>query len=285
MEIKLEKKFRSFEGTTEFYSHPSLTTQTQMKFSVYRPPQAATQKVPVLYWLSGLECSEENFMAKSGAQRWAAELGLMIVCPDTSPRGAGVIGESESWDLGLGASFYVNSTQEPWKKNYQMYDYITKELRTLVESQFPVRGELSGISGHSMGGHGALVIALKEPGRYRSVSAFSPIVAPTIAPWGQKAFSAYLGSKKADWSSYDAHLLVAKTDSRIPLLVDVGTDDRFLTTQLFPEMLERACETAKYPLTLRRRSGYDHSYYFVSTFIKEHLEHHASAMAKLGNVR
>ncbi len=279
--LKLEKKFRSFEGTVEFYSHASTTTHTAMKFSLFRPPQAATKKVPVLYWLSGLECSEENFMAKASAQKWAAELGLMIVCPDTSPRGAGVAGETDSWDLGVAASFYVNSTQEPWAKNYRMYDYITKELRTLVEKEFPVAGELSGISGHSMGGHGALVIALKEAGRYRSASAFSPIAAPSLCPWGEKAFTHYLGVNKATWAEYDTHLLVAKAKAKIELLVDIGTDDRFLATQLMPEKLERACAAANYPLTLRRRSGYDHSYYFVSSFIKEHLEHHARALNQI----
>lgn len=276
--MKLEKKFRSFEGTVEFYSHDSATTKTPMKFSVYRPPQAANRKVPVVYWLSGLECSEENFMQKAGAQRWAAELGLMIVCPDTSPRGAGVPGETDAWDLGVAASFYVNATEGAWAKNYRMYDYITKELRTLVEANFPVVGEMSGIFGHSMGGHGALVIALREAGRYQSASAFAPIVAPSLVPWGQKAFAAYLGNNQTAWAEYDAHCLVKHAKAKLPLLVDVGTDDKFLTTQLQPDKLEQACAAAGYPLTLHRRVGYDHSYYFVSSFIKEHLEHHAKAL-------
>ncbi len=258
----------------EVYSHLSSATQTPMKFSVYRPPQAAERRVPVLYWLSGLTCTEENFMAKAGAQQFAAQHGLLLVAPDTSPRGANLPGESESWDFGVGAGFYVNAAQAPWSKHYRMYEYVTDELPTLVKENFPVFPNREAISGHSMGGHGALVAALRQPGRYLSVSAFAPICAPTLCPWGEKAFKNYLGTVEAG-AEYDAHLLIQKAKSRFPLLVDQGTEDKFLKDQLKPEKLQAACENSGFPLTLRMQPGYDHSYYFIASFMGDHIAHHA----------
>lgn len=247
-----------------------------MNFAVYLPPQAAQQKLPVLYWLSGLTCSEQNFIAKAGAQRYAAEHGVILVVPDTSPRGDAVA-DADGYDLGKGAGFYVNATQAPWAKHYRMYDYIVSELPALIEAHFPASGARA-ISGHSMGGHGALVIALKNPGRYRSVSAFAPIVAPSQLPWGEKAFTAYLGEDRAAWRDYDACALLAAARERLPLLIDQGDADEFLATQLQPQRLQAAAEAAGHPLTLRLQPGYDHSYYFIASFIGEHIAHHAAAL-------
>ena len=249
-----------------------------MKFAVYLPLQAQAGPVPVLYWLSGLTCSEQNFITKAGAQRYAAEHGIAIVAPDTSPRGEGMA-DAEGYDLGLGAGFYLNATQEPWSVHYRMYDYVVNELPALVEANFPVSDARS-ISGHSMGGHGALVIALRNPGRYRSVSAFAPIVAPSRVPWGEKAFAAYLGDDRAAWARYDACELVKAATERLPLLVDQGEADDFLETQLKPQRLVDACATAGHPLQLRMRPGYDHSYYFIASFIGEHIAHHAAALKR-----
>ena len=265
-----------FGGWQDVYRHHSDVLGCDMNFAVYLPPQAATQKLPVLYWLSGLTCTEQNFITKAGAQRYAAEHGVVIVAPDTSPRGDNVA-DAEGYDLGKGAGFYVNATQAPWSTHYRMYDYVASELPALIEADFPVTTERA-ISGHSMGGHGALVIALKNPGRYRSVSAFSPIVAPSQAPWGEKAFTAYLGEDRAAWKSYDATALIAEASERLPLLVNQGDADEFLANQLKPELLQAACAEAGHPLQLRLQPGYDHSYYFIESFIGEHIAHHAAAL-------
>ena len=265
-----------FGGWQDVYRHHSDVLGCDMNFAVYLPPQAATQKLPVLYWLSGLTCTEQNFITKAGAQRYAAEHGVIIVAPDTSPRGDDVA-DAEGYDLGKGAGFYVNATQAPWSRHYRMYDYVVAELPALVEANFPV-SDARAISGHSMGGHGALVIALKNPGRYRSVSAFSPIVAPSQVPWGEKAFTAYLGEDRAAWKSYDATALIAEASERLPLLVNQGDADEFLANQLKPELLQAACAEAGHPLQLRLQPGYDHSYFFIASFIEDHLRHHGRAL-------
>ncbi|UOV03620.1 S-formylglutathione hydrolase [Pseudoxanthomonas sp. F37] len=265
-----------FGGWQDVYEHASPTLGCTMRFAVYLPPQAEAQKLPVLYWLSGLTCTEQNFITKAGAQRYAAEHGIILVAPDTSPRGDGVA-DAEGYDLGKGAGFYVNATQAPWAAHYRMYDYVLHELPALIEAEFPATGARA-ISGHSMGGHGALTIALKNPGRYRSVSAFSPIVAPTQVPWGEKAFAAYLGEDRAAWRAHDTVELIAQATERLPLLVDQGDADEFLRTQLKPELLQAAAAAAGHPLTLRMQPGYDHSYYFIASFIGDHLAHHAEAL-------
>ena len=265
-----------FGGWQDVYRHESETLACGTNFAVYLPPQAQTQKLPVLYWLSGLTCTEQNFITKAGAQRYAAEHGVILVAPDTSPRGEDVA-DTDGYDLGKGAGFYVNATQPPWSKHYRMYDYVVSELPTLIEANFPTT-EARAISGHSMGGHGALIVALKNPGRYRSVSAFSPIVAPMQAPWGEKAFTAYLGEDREAWQAWDATALVAGASERLPLLVDQGDADEFLAGQLKPELLQAACEAADHPLELRLQPGYDHSYYFIESFIGEHIAHHAKAL-------
>jgi S-formylglutathione hydrolase len=265
---------KSFGGWHKQYSHDSEVLKCPMRFAVYLPPQTASgQKVPVLYWLSGLTCTDENFMQKAGAHRLAAELGIAIVAPDTSPRGEDVAND-EGYDLGQGAGFYVNATQAPWSDHYRMYDYVVNELPRLVESLFPVSDQRA-IAGHSMGGHGALMIALKNPGRFSSVSAFSPITHPTNCPWGEKAFNAYLGSDRSTWEQYDSALLMANATDFTPALVDQGEADSFLEEQLKPEALEKAAASSDYPLTLRRQEGYDHSYYFIASFIEDHLRFHA----------
>ena len=265
-----------FGGWQDVYRHHSDVLGCEMNFAVYLPPQAATQKLPVLYWLSGLTCTEQNFITKAGAQRYAAEPGVILVAPDTSPRGDGVA-DAEGYDLGKGAGFYVNATQEPWSQHYRMYDYVASELPALIEANFPAT-DARGISGHSMGGHGALIVALKNPGRYRSVSAFSPIVAPSQVPWGQKALEAYLGTDRNAWRDWDATALAAGASERLPLLIDQGEADEFLATQLKPKLLQAACAAAGHPLQLRMQPGYDHSYYFIESFIGEHIAHHAAAL-------
>jgi len=264
---------KSFGGWHKQYSHFSKTLNCNMRFAIYLPPQASLGKnVPVLYWLSGLTCSDENFMQKAGALRIAAELGVAIVAPDTSPRGDEVA-DDEAYDLGQGAGFYVNATQAPWNRHYQMYDYVLNELPALIESTFPVSGKRA-ISGHSMGGHGALTIAMKNPARYTSVSAFSPICNPIDCPWGQKAFDAYLGKDTETWQDYDASVLMRKATSFVPVLVDQGESDNFLVEQLKPEALTAAAKSSAYPLTLNMHQGYDHSYYFIAAFIENHLRFH-----------
>ena len=274
---------RSFGGWHRRFRHRSAALGCDMVFAIYLPPQAEAGPVPVLYWLSGLTCTDENFMQKAGAQRLAAELGIAIVAPDTSPRGTGVPGDPDgAWDFGLGAGFYVNATEEPWRRHYRMYDYVVEELPALVEAHFPASDARS-ISGHSMGGHGALVCALKNPGRYRSVSAFAPIANPSACPWGEKAFARYLGADRARWLEWDACALIAGTRERLPLLVDQGEADGFLAEQLRPEALRAACAAAGHPLNLRLQPGYDHSYYFIASFIEDHLHHHARALGRLGD--
>lgn len=248
-----------------------------MQFAVYIPPQAESSKVPVIYWLSGLECTEQNFAQKGGAQRVASELGIMIVCPDTSPRGCGIEGEDDSWDFGTGAGFYVNATREPWNKNYRMYSYVTEELPAVIAEKFPINQGKQSIMGHSMGGHGALICALKNPGKYCSVSAFAPICHPSASNWGRKAFSGYLGSEDdGNWSDWDATKLVAKYDGPpLEIFIDQGMADKFLTAgQLQPETFVEACKNAEMAVILKKREGYDHGYYYIATFIEEHLEHH-----------
>ena len=266
----------SYGGWQDVYRHHSDTLDCTMQFAVYLPPQAGSRACPVLYWLSGLTCTEQNSITKAGAQRYAAEHGIAIVCPDTSPRGDAVA-DADGYDLGKGAGFYVDATQAPWAAHYRMYSYVADELPALVEANFPVT-DARAISGHSMGGHGALVVALRNPGRYRSVSAFSPIVAPSRVPWGEKAFAAYLGSDRDAWAQYDASALVASAGEKLPLLVDQGGADEFLDTQLRPQLLQAACNAAGHPLSLRLQPGYDHSYYFIASFIGEHIAHHAAAL-------
>lgn len=269
----------SFGGQQRQYSHSSDVLNCSMRFSIFLPSIAATQKVPVLYWLSGLTCTDENFVQKAGAQKYAEQHGLAIVAPDTSPRGEGVPDDSEgSYDFGLGAGFYVNATAAPWSKHYQMYDYITQELPALIAENFPVDGNKSSIFGHSMGGHGALTIALKNSEQYQSVSAFAPIASPMRCPWGEKALGNYLGKNREAWHDYDASELVGKAKRQIPMLVDQGTGDQFLAEQLQPELLIEACDNANYPLTLRMQEGYDHSYFFMASFMEDHVAFHAQAL-------
>ena len=274
---------KSFGGWNKQYSHFSEVLNCQMRFAIYLPPQASTgQKVPVLYWLSGLTCTDENFMHKAGAQRIAAQLGIAIVAPDTSPRGEGVPDDEDAaYDFGLGAGFYVNATQAPWNKHYQMYDYVVQELPSLIESIFPVSDQRA-ISGHSMGGHGALVVALKNIERYSSVSAFSPICNPVNCPWGQKALGNYLGDDRQSWAQYDASELMKASEFHIPALVDQGGADDFLLEQLKPEVLEAAAKVSAYPLELRLQEGYDHSYFFIASFIEDHLRFHAANLKGKG---
>lgn len=276
--VECVNRYRCFDGTLGFYQHQSQVCRGVMRFAVYEPPQAQQEVLPVLYFLSGLTCTEENFMVKSGVQRLAAEYGLVIVAPDTSPRNTGTVGEETDWDLGMGAGFYVNATQVPWQAHYQMYDYVVQELPELVGAEFPVRRDRQGIFGHSMGGHGALVCALRNRDRYRSVSAFAPIVAPMRCPWGQKAFTHYLGADQATWQEYDASELVQQGPLEYPILIDQGLADSFLVEQLQPELFEQACAKVGQELRLRRQEGYDHSYYFIATFLADHLQHHAAAL-------
>lgn len=270
-----------FGGLQNRYRHHSHTLDCDMTLAVFLPPQAqAGQACPVLYWLSGLTCNDENFTQKAGAQRLAAELGLIIVAPDTSPRGENVADDPEgAWDFGLGAGFYVNATQSPWSSHYHMHDYIVQELTDLIEANFNVTDK-RGISGHSMGGHGALVCAFRNPGRYQSISAFAPITNPTQVPWGHKAFSNYLGDDTRLWKEWDACELIISAQEKLPLLIDQGDQDSFLETQLQPQNLELAAQQANYPLTLRMQAGYDHSYYFIATFIDDHLRHHANVLCE-----
>lgn len=274
-----------FGGRQEVWRHQSHITGAVMNIGIYLPPQALIgAPCPVLYWLSGLTCTEQNFITKAGAQQFAARHGIILVAPDTSPRGDDVPDAPDD-DLGQGAGFYVNATQPPWNRHYRMYDYITEELPALVQTHFPA-SEAHSIFGHSMGGHGALVAALRNPGRYRSVSAFAPIVSPTQAPWGVKAFRTYLGDNASAWKHWDSVALIQlladqkqSGSAPPPILIDQGSDDPFLTAQLCPERLQAACSAAGYPLELRLRPGYDHSYYFIASFIGEHIDWHAQALA------
>jgi S-formylglutathione hydrolase len=277
--MKRIERIREFGGWLERWQHASASCHCTMTFSIYLPPQATTQPLPVVYWLSGLTCTDDNVRVKAGAQRYCAELGLILVMPDTSPRGDEVPDAPERYDLGQGAGFYVNATQPPWATHYQMYDYVTRELPALVEAHFPVVADKRAISGHSMGGHGALICALKNPGRYASVSAFAPICHPVASPWGEACLGAYLGDDRTAWEAWDATCLVAAGAPLPPALIDQGTADEFLAGQLFPQDLQAACAACGIPLRLRMQEGYDHSYHFIASFIGEHLAFHARAMA------
>jgi len=274
--METTKSWAAFGGTQRWCAHESEACGGRMELSVYVPP--GDGPFPVVYFLSGLTCTPENFTTKAGAQRVASELGLLVVAPDTSPRGAGYPGEDDDWDFGTGAGFYVDATEAPWSARYRMYSYVTEELPGLIDASFPTTGARS-ILGHSMGGHGALVIGLRQPERWRSVSALAPIVAPTQVPWGQKAFSGYLGDDERAWRAYDATALVAGTQREDTILIDQGTADSFLERELRPELFQKACADAGQPLELRMRDGYDHSYYFIATFIEDHLRHHAAHLA------
>lgn len=267
-----------FGGVQGYYQHDSSVIGLPMKFGVYTPPQAQQGAVPVLFYLAGLTCNEETFAIKAGAQRIAAELGLMLVTPDTSPRGTGVEGADAAWDFGTGAGFYLDATQAPWAERWRMGSYITQELRQLVLGEFPARADQVGLFGHSMGGHGALTLALKHPDLYQSVSAFAPIAAPMQCPWGAKAFSGYLGEDRSNWAAFDATELIKAGHRAPPLLIDQGLGDKFLAEQLHPHLFEVACQAAGQPLTLRRHTGYDHGYFFISTFVEDHLRHHARTL-------
>ena len=275
MSLELITSNKCFDGWHRQYRHDSTSLQCSMRFAIFLPAQSTDRPLPVLYWLSGLTCTDENFMHKAGALQQAANLGIVIVAPDTSPRGEQVPDDPNGqYDLGFGAGFYLNASQAPWQRHYQMYDYISQELPALIEANFPVT-QRRAISGHSMGGHGALSIALKNPDRYVSVSAFSPIANPINSPWGQKAFSAYLGPDQSAWAAYDSSVLMAQADASYPpALVDQGSADGFLTEQLHPESLTAAANISQYPLTLRMQPGYDHSFYFINSFIAEHLQFH-----------
>jgi len=279
---------RCFGGVQGFYRHQSAVIGLPMRFAVFQPPQAQQQRVPVLFYLAGLTCTEETFAIKAGAQRAAAQQGLMLVSCDTSPRQTGIPGEAEDWEFGTGAGFYLNATQPPWSRYFHMYDYVFGELREMVLAHFPGVASRVGIFGHSMGGHGALVLALRNPQIYKSVSAFAPICSPTRCPWGQKAFPRYLGQSAAEWAQYDAvEILKARRAHILPeILVDQGLADKFLPQgQLLPELLEQACAVAGQPLRLRRQEGYGHDYYFIATFIEEHLRFHAQALAAAAQPR
>ena len=267
-----------FGGVQGFYRHPSASIGLPMRLGVYRPPQAATGPVPVLVWLAGLTCTEETFAIKAGAQRVAAELGLMLVTPDTSPRSTGADGADAAWDFGHGAGFYLDATQAPWAAHWRMESYIAQELPALLAAHFPARPGPVGLFGHSMGGHGALTLALRHPGLALSVSAFAPITAPASCPWGHKAFSGYLGEDRSQWQAHDATALITAGGRLPPLLVDQGLADKFLAEQLNIDGFEAACRQAGQPLTLRRHAGHDHGYYFIASFIEDHLRFHAAAV-------
>jgi S-formylglutathione hydrolase len=276
--LSLLSQHACFGGTVGFYRHSSSSCNGEMKFAVYEPPQAKSEPAPVLYFLSGLTSTEENFMAKAGAQQFAAQYGLMLVAPDTSPRNTGIAGADTDWDFGNGAGFYVDATEEPWRAHFRMYSYITQELPALIAEHFPTKQGRQGIFGHSMGGHGALVCALKNPALYASVSAFSPIAAPMRCPWGKKAFANYLGADQESWRAYDSSELILKAPFPQTILIDQGTADSFLETQLMPEVFEQACATVGQTLILRRQGGYDHGYYFIATFVEDHIRHHAEIL-------
>ncbi|AWI54831.1 S-formylglutathione hydrolase [Aquabacterium olei] len=281
--LELLSEHACFGGVQRFYRHASMATGTPMQFGVFLPPQAleAGAKVPVLFYLAGLTCTEETFAIKAGAQQHAARLGLAIVTPDTSPRGTDVPGQADSWDFGVGAGFYLDATEAPWSTNWRMETYVTEELHQLVGHHLPVDLSHAGIFGHSMGGHGALTLALRHPGQYRSLSALAPICHPTDCPWGEKAFTGYLGASRAAWEAHDATALMGQSPT-VPypdgILIDQGLADKFLPTQLYPEAFEMACRTRGQPLTLRRHAGYDHGYYFIQSVVADHLAHHARTL-------
>lgn len=279
--LTLVSHSRCFGGWQRVYRHDSAVLGCGMNFGVYLPPQAESENCPVLFWLSGLTCTEQNFITKAGAQRYAAQYGFIVVAPDTSPRGCEVPGEDDRWDLGTGAGFYVNATQEPWSRHYRMYDYVVVELYRAIAANFPVQRSRCGIFGHSMGGHGALVIGLRNPDLFQSISAFAPIVAPTQVPWGQTAFRHYLGANPQDWNLYDATYIVNHLEpaqSQFPILIDQGEADEFLAEHLQVERLAQACKAKGYPLRLRYHPDYDHSYYFIASFMADHFAHHSTQL-------
>ena len=282
-ELRVLSEHRCFGGIQRFYEHASREIGLPMRFSVFLPPQAEQGPVPGLMYLAGLTCNEETFMVKAGAQRLAAELGLALIAPDTSPRGANVEGESASWDFGVGAGFYLDATEAPWAPHWRMESYLIEELLPLVGTQLPVDGQRLGLFGHSMGGHGALTLALRHPGRFKSLSALAPICAPTQCPWGHKAFSGYLGADQSRWTEHDATVLMQHQPvAPYPqgILIDQGLADKFLAEQLHPAQFEAACAALGQPLTLRRHAGYDHGYYFIQSFMADHLRHHAASLIK-----
>ena len=282
--LKVLSEHACFGGAQRFYEHDSTVIGLPMRYSVYLPPQTKQAAVPALLYLAGLTCNEETFMIKAGAQRLAAELGLALICPDTSPRGEApqsIAGATASWDFGIGAGFYLDAIQAPWAQFWRMESYLIKELLPMVTSTLPIDAERIGIFGHSMGGHGALTLALKYPGKFKSLSAFAPICAPTQCPWGEKAFTGYLGSERSTWAAHDASsLMQSHTTAPYPagILIDQGLADKFLPEQLHPHLFEAACASVSQPLTLRRHAGYDHGYYFISTFMQDHLQHHADRL-------
>jgi S-formylglutathione hydrolase len=276
--LQLISEHACYGGVQRFYRHESRETGGPMKFSVYLPPQVRAGKVPVLYFLSGLTCTEETFCIKSHAQQSAAKFGLMLVSPDTSPREPRIPGDSDHWDFGYSAGFYLDATQAPWSANYRMYSYVTRELPEIVAAHLPAKPESAGIFGHSMGGHGALTLALRNPTRYKSLSAFAPIAAPMQSPWGKKAFANYLGSDAGNWRDYDATELVARRAYPGLILIDQGTSDQFLAEQLMPEKFAAAAAKSGQRLNLRMQPGYDHGYYFIQTFMADHLRHHAEQL-------
>jgi S-formylglutathione hydrolase len=280
-ELVVRSEQRCHGGTIGFYSHASTSTGTEMRFAVYLPPGAETGRLPVLYYLAGLTCTEETFMIKAGALPLAAAAGIILVAPDTSPRGVELPGDREHWDFGIGAGFYVDATEPPWAQHYRMYSYVVDELPAIVEARFPA-GPRRGIFGHSMGGHGALVVALRNPARYHSVSAFAPIANPMAVPWGHKAFGRYLGSDRARWEAYDASALLRRAPGDRDILVDQGLADQFLERELHPEALEAAAHASGGRVTVRRHAGYDHSYWFIQTFIADHIAWHRERLHDAG---
>uniref|UniRef100_A0A8B9Y712 S-formylglutathione hydrolase n=1 Tax=Bos mutus grunniens TaxID=30521 RepID=A0A8B9Y712_BOSMU len=277
MALKQVSSSKCFGGLQKVFEHDSVELKCKMKFAVYLPPKAETGKCPVLYWLSGLTCTEQNFISKSGYHQAASEHGLVVIAPDTSPRGCNIKGEEDSWDFGTGAGFYVDATEDLWKTNYRMYSYVTKELPQLVNDNFPVDPQRMSVFGHSMGGHGALICALKNPGKYKSVSAFAPLCNPVLCRWGKKAFTGYLGTDQSKWEAYDATYLVKSYPGpQLDILIDQGKEDEFLSDgQLLPDNFIAACTEKKIPVVFRLQEGYDHSYYFIATFIADHIRHHA----------
>lgn len=267
---------KSFGGYQKIYSHDSKELKCKMNFSIYLPPKCESEKVPCLYWLSGLTCNEQNFIQKSGFQKYAAEYGVAVICPDTSPRGCNIEGEEDSFFIGTGAGFYINATEPKWKKNYRMYSYVTDELPAVINANFPVLPDRQSVFGHSMGGHGALISALKNPGKYRSVSALAPLCCPTQSPWGKIVLPLYLGNDVETWKEYDAtHLVKSYQGPPMEILIDQGKDDKFLTEgQLQPDVFVKTCADNQMPIVYRLQEGYDHSYYFIATFIEDHIKHH-----------